>query len=450
MENYRSIRHPLASLRQKSGLSHGGYAQLVARAHAELGFGSMAARREKIARWESGKVTPEISAQLAMAHLHGVSDAEVHRLGWPDWLYVATGHSALLTAPWTHAETIQALDNIARATHGTGAHGYTLLASQQGILDLTSAWLHAAAEPLPLPLRGGMRIDGLLVDVLERRLGDLRTLFVALGAYPVRPLAAAELRMIGHLVRNASYDQSTAVRLLATAASVACFSGWLAYELGDHAGAQSAFLIAMRVAAAAREPQLGAWAMTLIAKQYVDLGKLASVHLLLDGAERLCAPSHPSRRMSAVFAVTHALASAKQGETDDFERHVGAARTAHTAEMRDDDPDFTDWLTTESMASQIGNSYVYLGKMDKALDHLLPLGSGLPARDTALQDAHMAIAHAASGDVDVAVDLARKVAAFLAHSPSHGVETYHHMLLSELSKHSHARVVRDFLDEQAD
>ncbi|MGW1290569.1 hypothetical protein ACWD4N_45105, partial [Streptomyces sp. NPDC002586] len=30
------------------------------------------ARREKIARWESGKVTPETSAQLAIAHVHQI------------------------------------------------------------------------------------------------------------------------------------------------------------------------------------------------------------------------------------------------------------------------------------------------------------------------------------------------------------------------------------------
>ncbi|MBF6061279.1 hypothetical protein IU494_12940 [Nocardia terpenica] len=122
----------------------------------------------------------------------------------------------------------------------------------------------------------------------------------------------------------------------------------LAYELGDHAGAQSTFLIAMRVAAAAREPQPGAWAMTLIAKQYVDLGKLAGVHLLLDGAQRLCAPSHPSRRMSAVFVVAHALANAKQGETNNFERHVGAARTVSRPTTACCCPNWANTVTHES------------------------------------------------------------------------------------------------------
>ncbi|MGW1289035.1 hypothetical protein ACWD4N_36570, partial [Streptomyces sp. NPDC002586] len=72
MDTYKAARHPLALLREQTGLSHGAYAQLIARTHADLGFGTMAARREKIARWESGKVTPETSAQLAIAHVHQI------------------------------------------------------------------------------------------------------------------------------------------------------------------------------------------------------------------------------------------------------------------------------------------------------------------------------------------------------------------------------------------
>jgi hypothetical protein len=48
-------RHPLAALRVSLGnLSASAYLDLLDRRHRELGFGAMATRREKVARWESG------------------------------------------------------------------------------------------------------------------------------------------------------------------------------------------------------------------------------------------------------------------------------------------------------------------------------------------------------------------------------------------------------------
>ncbi|EFL19771.1 predicted protein [Streptomyces sp. C] len=72
---------------------------LVAETHAALGLGQMAARREKVSRWESGRTIPEHSAQLAMAHIHHVPATEVCRLGWPHWLYLARQPGPRLR-PW--------------------------------------------------------------------------------------------------------------------------------------------------------------------------------------------------------------------------------------------------------------------------------------------------------------------------------------------------------------
>ncbi|MFJ4095606.1 hypothetical protein ACIPYS_28795 [Kitasatospora sp. NPDC089913] len=54
----------------------------------------MAARREKVARWESGRVVPDLATQRAMAELHAVPFAEVLRLGWPRWLPGRTADGA--------------------------------------------------------------------------------------------------------------------------------------------------------------------------------------------------------------------------------------------------------------------------------------------------------------------------------------------------------------------
>src|SRR5262245_41707753 len=94
-------RHPLAALRSRAGYTHGEYARLIAETHAELGFGHMAARREKVSRWEAGRAVPERTAQLAIAHIHAVPKEDVDRLVWPDWLHLAYGDARQLELPWT-------------------------------------------------------------------------------------------------------------------------------------------------------------------------------------------------------------------------------------------------------------------------------------------------------------------------------------------------------------
>ncbi|TJZ59222.1 hypothetical protein FCH28_03785 [Streptomyces piniterrae] len=454
MDTHHAIRHPLALLREQSGLSHGAYAQLIAKTHAELGFGSMAARREKVARWESGKVTPETSAQLAMAHLHDVPRSEVLRTGWPDWLYAATGHSGLLTAPWTGAEALQALDRIARPAARAVKHRYDALSSENGVADLVSSWRDAAAEHHGLPASSGRRIDGSTVDVLEQNHRELHHLYTQLGAQAVRPSADAGLRMVADLARNSSCDQATRARLLSLAASAAGFSGWLAFEAGDHLRAQSAFLAELRTAAAAGDPQVGACAMIQTAKQKLELRDLAGTHLLLDAAERLCASTRPSRRMSALIAITAAAASALQGDADATARQIDTALTIDTTIRHDDDPCWTDWLTTEMLLFQAGNAYVYLGKADKGLDYLLPVfdtataAENMGDRDLAFGSIHIAMAHTSAGDVDEAIPWVRNVPEMLGRSPAFCVEEYYRSLLSKLNCHSQNSMVREFLDEQ--
>ncbi|MFE0257706.1 hypothetical protein [Streptomyces sp. NPDC059010] len=458
MDAYRTVRHPLALLRDGTGLTHGAYAQLVAETHAALGFGNMAARREKVARWESGKVIPEAKAQLAMAHVHGVPRSEVLRLGWPDWLYAATGHSELLTAPWTWDTALQALDRTGKATSRSVDRGYQALSCEEGIADLAASWLDAvAATPRWQPAEGHQRIDGSTVDLLEQRQLQLHALVATLGSLAVRPLADAEQRTISDLVRSASCDRATSARLLALAADATSFAGLRAFELGDNMRAQAAYLASLRAAAAAGDPQLGAYGMTLLARQKIDLHDVVGTHALIDAAERLCAHSRPSPRLSAHFAITRALTSALQGDREAVERHIDAARTLHSASPHDDDPSCVDWVTPESILIQAGNAYVYLGDRTKAMEYLLPLFGSTPAtltnpaitqRDIEFGNTHIALAYAASGEMDMAIEWARKIPPALNKSQSYPVKIYFQRVLTKLNEHRRTPVVREFLKEQ--
>ncbi|MFD9789825.1 hypothetical protein ACFWXK_02615 [Streptomyces sp. NPDC059070] len=451
--NMQRIRHPLAQLREEKGLTHGAYALLVARTHAELGFGAMAARREKVARWESGRVTPEASAQLAIASVHGVPHADVERLGWPDWLYTATGHSDLLTAPWTHGSAVAAMDRVAHASPRTTEHRYRVLSSPDGIADLSAAWFDGAAGAEWLPVDRGQRVSGSTVNVLEERQRQLHQLYAAIGGLPVQPLADTELRMLSDLIRNATCDQPTGLRLLGLASDAATFAGWLAVESGDQTRAQSAFLASMRCAAAAGDSRRGAYAMLVAAKQKIDLWDLPGTCELLDAARRLCASARPSPRMLACLSSTQAMVDGMGGDAEAVARHVDTTYDLFAAERHDDDLDCTEWVNLESVRLQEGFAHAYLGATDKALEHLLPLYDGsatteMADRENALTRVHIALAHASAGDGATAVEWVRSVPETLEEFPSYCVESHFRHLLDILEGVDPTPAVRDFLQSR--
>lgn len=449
------IQHPLAHLRLRGGYSHGAYARLLARTHAELGFGTTAARREKIARWESGRITPELTAQFAIAHLHGVPRDEVVRRGWPDWLHLATGQSELLDAPWTANAALAALTAIAEAEPVADERYAAVLASERGIGALISAWMDAWAAPEPQLAHGGRRIGADVVLALEQRhLGTLE-LFQLLGPRVTLSTAEAELRTTSRLLRESFCDQATRARLLCAAANAACLSGHLNTELGRHGRAQTLYLTALRAATAAGDGELGAWALTLFAKQEMDFGHRARVFPLIDAAREVSRRSRDSAKMSAVIDITLATTYAMCGDPDSHNRYADTALASLAAGPHDDDPPYTSWLTPNLLASQLGVNEVYMGRMERAIDRLGPVveaatdGSReLAPGEVILGATNLARAHAQAGDADVAVLYAGEVGSYLERSPSVRLEKYFGHLRAELTRRRDVLAVREYLAAQ--
>ncbi|WP_158708768.1 hypothetical protein [Streptomyces sp. NRRL S-920] len=450
---YRSIRHPLALLRGRDELSHAAYAKLIADTHAELGFGTMAARREKVARWESGKITPELSAQYAMAHVHGVPRTDVVRLGWPEWLYVATGHASLLQQPWSCDEALVALEGIARSSPEPDGRDDAIPACEQSIRSLTTAWLNAAA-PLDLPDRRGLRLSASAVSSLELRRLEGRKLFDALGSTGTRILADSWLLLLCDLTRNASYDRATGARLLALTADAACYSGRLAFDLGDQRRAQSAVMAALRAASAAQDNRLGAWALTQFAMQRLHYGEVQTALTLLDAAQHACRRSRYSPRLASLIHVLRGRAYAEQGEHRASAREMDIARTLHSPALHDDDPDCLEWFTGEAIQFHAGAAHFSLNEMGPTVDHLLPLldadpagGSPVEGQNAALCNGFLARAQLACGDTDQALERALRTAEFLFHSSSVAVAKQWQLLRAELAERSGTPAVRALLEE---
>ncbi|CAM5238109.1 hypothetical protein SXANM310S_03949 [Streptomyces xanthochromogenes] len=169
-------QHPLAALRASVGLSHAAYAQLVADAHAALGFGPLAARREKVARWESGRTVPSPTTQLAIAHVHGVPESDVALLGWPMWLSPAGRAAASAEEqPWTAKAAAGRAREAAGPVTGN-AFRLVLAVSGHALLVQMQKALTALEHPRTAHTQPGHVVPPASLDWAESRLRSLERL----------------------------------------------------------------------------------------------------------------------------------------------------------------------------------------------------------------------------------------------------------------------------------
>lgn len=308
----RAGRHPLAVLRARSGYTHGGFARLVADTHAALGFGHMAARREKVSRWESGRAVPEHTAQLAIAHLMSVPDDEVLRRGWPHWLHLATGDASAVDLPWLASSVPDAVHD---AVHERPAERADyLLVRGPAVNGLLRDWrggLAAARTGPAVRVRTGAdRLADRTVATIRHRLGALIHFDTQFSAAWLYAAAAAELQGLASVLAE-SESRADLLRLVADGA-VLC--GRLARHTGNHVAAQRYHLAALRAATAAGDVGLSVAVLGLHIGQYLDLGAVEEALTLADGALAVCETEEVGPRARALVLARTAAALTLSGD----------------------------------------------------------------------------------------------------------------------------------------
>ncbi|MFD7905093.1 hypothetical protein ACFV4G_22940 [Kitasatospora sp. NPDC059747] len=347
------MAHPLALIRAAEGLSPSEYARIVARTHAELGFGQMAARREKVHRWESGRTVPEPTAQLAMAHHHGVPAPEVHRLGWPHWLHLVIGDAVLLDQPYTAAGAALALNSALHLPKApcpaalllTGAalaaHLRTALVRATTDADRNPDGTgprdtsphdtspHDTGPPDTGPHDTGpsaeqLRWIGARTSALERH--ESGTYLPTAALYGA---AHAEHRLVVRLIGAHGHDGPAARRLFRFAARTALVCAWLSSALGEETRAERHNLTAVRAAAAAGEPDLAAVATARLAARHVVGGDPVDALALVRAARTV--GTRPSPGTMTALHCTEALALARLGHAAGSARALDRAGKAASA-----------------------------------------------------------------------------------------------------------------------
>jgi hypothetical protein len=133
--------HPLAYVRRRHGWSYQDLARVIADNARILGV-PMAARREKVWRWEHWGVVPEADSQRALARALGIPARELELRPWPRWLPAHGGMPDGL--PWTTEGSLTALT--ALLDNGAGDPRGFPIADEQALLDAIADWDAAGAE----------------------------------------------------------------------------------------------------------------------------------------------------------------------------------------------------------------------------------------------------------------------------------------------------------------
>jgi tetratricopeptide (TPR) repeat protein len=441
-------RHPLAALRASLGLSATAYlCQLNAR-HRRLGYGAMATRREKVARWEAG-ARPELTAQLAMADLHGVPAATVREHGWPAWLLAAFPNDrSVLDTPWGRLGTVIST-RVADRGGAVDRRGF-LIASGSALTGLAASWAVALDDEAAASGQGRRRITNQVVDHLDQRLDNLRHLDDVLGGGELTRAAESEFHMLSGLADDAVYDETTGRRLFATLAEAARLCGWLHFDAGHHAAAQTFYVTALRASAAAGVADVGANTLAFMAIQTYSVGNPHdAVVLAATALERIGTSATP--RVRAMLLARTGRALSKTGDSDGAARYLDTSRATLASGPTEDDPAWSYWFTDSEIEMLAGSAALDLGEPAQALTHFHAARSAAYLADGYLRDgalflARTAEAHLALGDIDQACAVAHDA---WQHSTSLDSTRPSSALLSfrtRLKAHTGVPAAREFLD----
>jgi tetratricopeptide (TPR) repeat protein len=450
-----TYRHSLTALRAAlGGLSAVEYLNQVNRRHRALGFGAMAIRREKVIRWEAGVSTPQLSAQLAMADLHGVPEDAVYELGWPSWLLLAfPADRALLRAPWDLEGTLGSLPGPARdrpadRRRSPWAAGVTLD-------TIAGDWAAALAAPLHTIRTGRGRVTREMIEGFTDPLTRISRLDDVLGGAMTRRIALANFDVLSSIAREATYDDVTGRLLFSALSESARMCGWLYFDSGLHSAAQSYYVTALRASAMAGDEMAGANALAFMAIQTYSEGDpgdaVKLVRVALDRCEGRATPRLRamlySRRARALSKTAHGLTACL--------RDLDRARRCHALGPHDDDPAWLYWLTESELEMLAASSALSLGRPRQALrsfDAALLKGHSPESypRDHAIYLTRVARAHLLSQEVEQACDIAAHAVMLSRGLGSERVRSDLARLRTALARHRSGRAVQDFLDLTAD
>lgn len=405
----RGAAHPLAQVRRSRGWSYQELARVVAENAKALGV-PMAARREKVWRWEHWGVVPEPDSQRALARALGVPPGEVDARPWPAWLPGQVGMPS--GQPWTAAGSLSALE--AFLDHGAADPRDRPVVVGQALHEAITQWSAMAVSGCLLPRDvKDSQVDERMVAFLEDGLLELRRLGDRLGAAAIHHRVEADLRLVAHLLRRGARRRPTTGRLYRVAAELTQLGGWATTENGRQAAAERYYLTGLRLAHSGQDRPVAASLLAGLSLQAVYTGRPQDAVIAADAAV-LAAQGTGSPRTRAMVATRKARAYAALGDRAECQRSLTEAEERLALADQYRDPPWISWFGRAELDAETGLAFLDLDIADQAA---LALERALSAHD---QDrthdrveylAAAATAHLRAGRLESAQDRATTAAA---------------------------------------
>jgi hypothetical protein len=283
---------------------------------------------------------------------------------------------------------------------GAAATGAALLAPLAGWLEPLNGWTARSGQPF----------SGAEVDALDNVVELLRQWRSAPGLGP--SAVVGQLSEVTDRLRGAP-DGPLTQRVFLSGAELSKIAGSMYYDAGAHPTAQRYYVLAVRMAKAAREDSFAAATLAALARQSFDLGHaddgLEVVGLAQHGTRHTASP-----RLRAMLATRQAWGHAQQGHTYAFHRAVDTAEASFAdAGPIVDEPRWLSGLDAAELAGVIGARFRDLARYDpgQARHAVTYIGRALELRDStkirnrAFDTIGLARAHLIVGEPDRAATL---------------------------------------------
>ncbi|MGH4008018.1 MAG: helix-turn-helix domain-containing protein [Pseudonocardiaceae bacterium] len=359
------------------------------------------------------------------------------------------GSDPVLTAPWNHRGTVEALVALSGGGSPVDRRRFTLLTGA-ALTVPAHQWLIRDPEPLVSGLSGG-RVSGALVDQLPTMITTLRTMDDVAGGGTVLSLAGRAFGWVAGLLDQASYDEHTGRRLYIALAELGQLAGWAAHDAGRPGLGQRYHVAALHAAHSADDRPLGAHILGGMADQAARHGRAAEAVALIETAVFGIRGWETPRLVAELYIrKAYALATMKDGLA--CVAAVAKARTQVEQFQPDGDPRWLYWVTPAEITAGAGDCLLQLGQPDRAtalLDGGIALFDDSFVRDRQIYLTHLAEALARPGkqrDMDAATD--RGLAALhLTESltSTRGIDCLRD-LYRQMQPHASVPAVGDFLE----
>jgi transcriptional regulator with XRE-family HTH domain len=429
------LSHPLTYIRWRRGWTMTDVAEIVARGL------NMAARREKVWRWEHGRAVPEIAAQLALAAELGIAPDQVADRPWPAWLLLVD--DLALDQPWSSAGAVQTLT--ANLDAALDRRGFLLL-SGQAACALAGGWAAVPVEKAGRAAAGGVA-DAEVATWIESRLSSLWHLDDLIGGDYCLELAVSDLRLVTRLLAHGRYRGRVEQRLYKAAAELCRFAGWTAFDAGRHAAAERYWHAGLRSAAQAGDLDTGAYILSQMALQRTYAGDGHSAVSLLQVARDRVGSAVP-RSVHAMLDAWAVRAHAIAGESRQAARALVRADEHWEQRRPEDDPPWIYWMQRPSLTIEVGMAFVVLDQAataERLLVEGMEQGTAGYGRDRVLALAALSTARLAQGELDGALEAGRQAAEAAAEVDSTRVVDQLRAVATHLPAESAAQEFREFL-----